>query len=432
MKVAAVDLGASSGRVAVVDLDTFSVDVVHRFANAPVEVHGTLRWNWTRLMDEVQRGLHAAGPVASIGVDTWGVDYGVVDDDGDLVAPPFSYRDTRTSCWREVVDRIGPDVVYGTTGIQLMAINTLCQLAVHDREELRRARHLLMLPELVVHGLCGAATGERTSAGTTQLVDVRTGDWSAALLDAIDVDPSLLPPIGKATALVGTWNSIPVHLVGGHDTASAVAALPDPAPGAVFVSSGTWALVGAERQEADTSDAAMRANFSNEPSVFDGYRFLRNVMGLWMLDECVRAWDADLAALLDAAGTLPDGGPTVDATDERFLAPRDMEAEVRRAAGLPSGGDRATVVRCVLDSLAATIARIVEQLAGFVGPATEIHVIGGGARNALLNRLLEEATGLPMCVGPAEATALGNAIVQGIALGRFDDLASARRELASV
>ena len=414
MRVAAVDLGASSGRVATVDLDTLDLEIVHRFVHEPVGG----RWPWERIVAEVERGLVAAGAVASIGVDTWGVDYGLLGNDGALLSPPHAYRSDRTAGWRAVVDRIGEDVLYGTTGIQLMQINTIFQLAAHDRDELARARRLLMLPDLLVHALTGEAHGEVTSAGTSALVDLATGTWSPALLDAVGVDPAIMPAIERAPAPAGTWRGIPVHLVGGHDTASAVAAMP--VPGAAFVSSGTWVLVGIERPAPVLGDVT----FSNEPGVTGGVRLLKNVMGLWMLERCRAQWgDPPLDDLLRAAAAATSPA-TVDARDDRFLDPADMEAEVRAAAGLPASAGRDVVARCILDSLAASTAEVLHELG-----APEVCVIGGGARNALLNRLVAEASGLPLTIGPVEATALGNALVQGIALGAFADLDAARAQV---
>lgn len=438
LRVLAVDLGASSARVAAVDLDAplLRPQVVHRYQHAPVRHDdGSLRWDWQRLVDEVIRGLETGlteGPVASIGVDTWGVDYGLIGADGHLLSPPYSYRDERTAGWTDVVARIGAERLYRVTGIQLMQLNTIFQLAAHDRAELSRAKHLLMLPELVLHALTGANTGERTSAGTSALVDVKTGDWSRDLLDAIGVDPAIMPAIAAAGTRVGAWRGVPVHLVGGHDTASAVVALPGrPLPGRAFVSSGTWMLVGAERPEPDVSEAARLANFSNEPAALGGVRLLKNVTGLWMLEECRAQWgDPPLEDLLSAASAVSAGGPTVDAMDARFLAPEDMETEVRAAANLPASARRDAVVRCILDSLAAAAARVVDELSVFVGQSiSRVHILGGGSRNWLLNRLIREELGVPVTAGPAEATALGNALVQGIALRRFDSLEEAREAL---
>ncbi len=433
LRVAAVDMGATSIRVAVVDLDAAppSLEIVHRYAHHPVrDAAGHLRWDWPRLLGEVERGLEAAlapGPLASIGIDTWGVDYGLLDGDGTLLSPPYSYRDERTAKWRAVADRIGVERLYRTTGIQLLQINTIFQFAAHDREELSRAKALLMLPELVVRHLTGESQGERTSAGTTGLVDLATGDWSRALLDAVGVDPAIMPSIARAPHRAGAWRGVPVHLVCGHDTASAVIALPAPKPNAAFISSGTWMIVGIEREEADVSDAAMRANFSNEPGALGGVRFLKNVTGMWMLEQLRTQWgDPPLDRLLDAASRVPAGGPTVDATDARFLSPADMETEICAAAKLPASAGRDRVARCVVDSLARAGANVIDELRTFVGHVSEVIVVGGGAQNVLLNWLIQQASGAPIRTGSIEATALGNALVQGIARGRFAGIDDAR------
>ncbi|HMC42404.1 MAG TPA: FGGY-family carbohydrate kinase, partial [Acidimicrobiales bacterium] len=283
------------------------------------------------------------------------------------------------------------------------------------------------------HELTGIETGERTSAGTTALVDLATGGWSEELLADIAVDPRLLPPVASAGRCVGTWRGVSVHLVGGHDTASAVVAMPGPpVECSAFVSSGTWLLVGAERPEAETSDAARLANFSNERGALAGVRFLKNLAGLWLLEECRRGWGSpaveELVAAAEAAGP---SRALVDPNDARFVAPVDMEAEVRAAAGLPTGAGRDRVVRTIVESLAAATAGVVHELEAFLGrPVPEVRVLGGGARNRLLTRLTEEACGVPVRTGPGEATALGNALVQGIALGRFSGLTEARAALS--
>jgi rhamnulokinase len=414
VRVLAVDLGASSGRVAAVDLDTCALEIVHRFVHRPVGG----RWQWELIVGEVERGLDLAGPAASIGVDTWGVDYGLLDAGGALLSPPHSYRSDRTAGWRAVVDRVGSDHLYRTTGIQLMAINTIFQLAAHDRDELDRASRLLMLPELLVYALTGEQHGETTSAGTTGLVDLANGEWSGELLTAISVDASIMPSLERAPAPAGTWRGTPVHLVGGHDTASAVAAMPF--PDAAFVSSGTWMIVGAERPQPDLSDAT----FSNEPGVAGGVRLLKNVMGLWMLERCRAEWGEPPLASLVGAAARRSRGAIVDATDERFLAPSSMDAEVRAAAGLGADAGRDVVTRTILDSLAAATASVLARLG-----AREVCIIGGGAQTRLLNALIGEASVLPVRTGPVEATALGNALVQGIALGVFENLDGARRHV---
>jgi rhamnulokinase len=416
-RVAAVDLGATSARVAVVDFDHDhpEAEIVHRYPHQPVRApDGSLRWDWARLMSEVDVGLERAreqGPLASIGVDTWGVDYGLLGDDGQLLSAPYSYRDGRTDAWESLVDKLGPERLYTTTGIQLMALNTVFQLAAHDRAELDQASTLLMLPELVVNHLTGAIAGEVTSAGTSALVDVATGGWSLELLDAIGLDVSLFPPILRAGAAAGTWRDVPVHLVGGHDTASAFVARATSSPGSAVVSAGTWFLVGVERPAPDVSNQARLANFSNEPGVWGGVRFLKNVTGLWLLGRCRAVWGTDVAPASQA-------GPVFDVNDPAVAAADDTEQAIRAAAGLTDRAERDVVVRCIFDSIAARVARVVNELAGFVDePITAIDVVGGGGQVAPLMRILGEVTGLEVRVGPAEAAALGNARVQAAALG---------------
>jgi len=441
--VVAVDFGAASIRVCRVELSASGpprLEVVHRYHHQPVpDASGHLRWDWARLVDEMLRGLAAAverGPVASIGVDTWGVDYGLLDAHGELVAPPFSYRDQRTDGFREVVDRVGEQRLYATTGIQLLPINTLFQLAAHDRGELARARHLLLLPELLVHHFTGEVCAERTSAGTTALVDLATGDWSPELLAAIDVDPALLPPIAPAGTRVGDWRGIPVHLVGGHDTASAVVAMgAAPTPGAAFVSAGTWLLVGREQPQPDTSERARLANFTNEAGALGGIRFLKNLAGGWLVEGCRAAWgNPPIEDLFASAAAVDHDGPpmahVVDVTDARFLHPADMLREVTDAAGLPYATPPADVVRCIVESLAAGTAAVLDHLGtdGAAGAVEAVHVFGGGG-SALYRERLAARAGVPVVAGPVEATALGNALVQGIALGLYPDLAAARATL---
>ena len=433
--VVAVDFGASSIRVCRVDLGARppAVEVVHRHGHGPVtDGAGHLRWDWDRLVAEMDAGLVAAaarGPVASIGVDTWGVDYGLLDDRGELVAPPFSYRDDRTAGYAKMVAAAGgPAALYAATGVQLQEFNTIFQVAVHDRGELARARHLVLLPELLVHHLTGAILAERTSAGTTGLVDITAGDWSADLAGAAGLDPALLPPIAAAGERAGAWRGIPVHLVGGHDTASAVVAMgAAPGPHAAFVSAGTWLLVGREQAAPDLGEAARAGNFANEMGALGGVRFLKNLAGSWLVEGCRRAWgDPPVADLLAAAADVDDELPLLDVTDERFLHPPDMLAEVTAALEVAIDAAPPLVVAAIVASQAAGTAAVLDRLGG----VDDVAVFGGGGRSALYRRSLAARTGLPVVQGPVEATALGNALVQGIALGRYADLADARAHLA--
>jgi rhamnulokinase len=427
--VVAVDFGAASIRVCRIDVAAANpqLQIVHRAKHHPVaDSSGTLRWDWTRLLTELDRGLGKAieaGPVASIGIDTWAVDYGLLDASGALVEDPVSYRDHRTAGYRAVVERIGEERLFEIAGLQLMPINTIFQLAAHHPEALRRARYLLMLPELLAHHLTGEVTGELTSAGTTGLLDLATDDWSDELVEAVGLPRQLLPPIRRPGALVGTWEGIPVRLVGGHDTASAV--LGGGHDGSAFISAGTWLLVGRDQPRPDTSTWARHGRFTNEHGAAGGIRLLRNVAGWWLVEECRRVWgDPDLDGLLEAAAAV---GPTpsADATDDRFLAPDDMPAEISSAAGLGSAVSRPEIIRCALESMASSAAVVLEQLG-----LDSVQVFGGGSRSPLLLDLLRQHSGRTVTVGPVEATALGNAMSQALALGVFDSVGEARQALA--
>jgi rhamnulokinase len=440
MRVAAVDMGATSIRVAVVDLavDAPDVEVVHRWAHGPdSRPDGSVRWRWTELVENVRRGLDRAlddGPLESIGIDGWAVDYGLLGDDGRLLSDPHSYRSGRTASWRSVAQELGDATLYRRTGVQLMPINTIFQLAAHDRAEVRRARRLLMLPELVAYELTGAEVAERTNAGTTGLLDIVTGTWATELITAVGVDPALFPPVERAGRILGRYRDVPVCLVAAHDTACAVAACPlENGAARAFLSTGTWFLVGVERDRPDTSDAAREANFSNELGAVGGYRFLKNVTGLWLLQQCLTHWNgASLEEVVEAAARVrADDVRLFDVQDPRFLAPERMDAEVCAAAGIPLDAPRGVIVRSILESVAAGVASVVTELrrkAAIEGLA----VVGGGAASPLVMRLVAERSGIRVIAGAVEATALGNALLQGLALGRFRDLADARRWASAV
>jgi rhamnulokinase len=432
MRVAAVDMGATSVRVAVVELDadTPKVEIVHRWPHGPERrPDGSVRWRWAELVENVRRGLDLAlelGPLASIGVDGWAVDYGLLGEDGRLLSDPHSYRSSRTEGWRDTARALGEAELYRRTGIQLMPINTIFQLAVHDRDELARAGALVMLPELVASELTGQISSEHSNAGTTGLLDVATGEWAGDLAEAVGLDPAILPPPERAGRLLGDYRGTPVHLVAAHDTACAFAASPLDGDGRALVSSGTWFLVGVERAAPDTSEAAREANFSNEVGALGGYRFLKNVTGFWLLERCAAEWEITGREALTLAAEAR-AAPVFDVDDERFLAPDSMDAEVRAAARITDTAERGVVARSIVESVADGVARVVEELGRQAGRVRELVVAGGGSSSPFLLERLESKTNLPVVAGAAEASALGNALVQGIALGRFADLADARR-----
>lgn len=433
--VAAVDCGATSVRVCRVDLDATMLipEVVHRVAHTPLrDADGHFRWDWDVIVGAVDDGLERCleiGPLASIGVDTWAVDYGLLDDDGHLLSAPYSYRDHRTDDYRTVVDEFGAEAMYRINGLQLQPFNTIFQLARHDPAELQTAARLLWLPELIVDHLTGVAVTERTSAGSSGLVDVSTGDWAPDLLDVAGVDVALLGEIEPAGRVVGTWRGVPVALVGGHDTASALAGMGARSPGgSAFVASGTWMLVGAERAAADTSEWARERNFTNEAGALDGFRFLRNVTGFWLLEQCRPRWDDIGIDALVAAAERVDDAPVVDADHEDLRAPDDMLGTYTTLAGLSRDADPGLVTRSIVESIAAATAGVLGQLSE-VARFDDVVMFGGAARMELLVRRLSELVERPVRVGSAEAAALGNAIVQGVAIGRFDSIADSSERM---
>lgn len=438
---AAVDLGASSGRVVagVVDAGCVTLDVVHRFANGVHDIDGHLRWDFTSLCGDVLTGLAALAArypqVESIGVDTWGVDYGLLDDDGNLLAEPVAYRDERTTA---VVDdvhmRIPRDELFAITGLQFVPFNTIYQLAAEQRGPWwEKAAHVVLVPDLIAFHLTGELRTEATNASTTGLVDVRTGDWSGVLLERVDVPPAMLPPIEQPGAVrgrvrpdlcrgLGLSPATVVTTVGSHDTASAVVGVPATSTRFAYVSSGTWSLVGLELAAPVLTDRARVANFSNELGVDGRARFLRNTGGLWLLQESLRTWreqghDIDLLALLAEATRLPGAGPVIDVDDPAFVAPGDIPARIARVAGCDLATPAHTV-RCIVDSLASAYAATVEQASEIAGRRVDVlHVVGGGSRNDMLCRATAQLVRVPVLAGPAEATALGNVLVQARAHG---------------
>ncbi|MBZ6292161.1 rhamnulokinase [Streptomyces olivaceus] len=447
---AAVDLGASSGRVMVgrVGPERLELTEAHRFTNRPVRTPEGLRWDVLSLYAGVLDGLRAAGRVDSVGVDSWAVDYGLLDADGALLGNPVHYRDPRTEGVAEKVwDTLPAQELYAATGLQYAPFNTLYQLvAARGTAQLAAARRLLLVPDLLTHWLTGEQGTELTNASTTQLIDPRTRDWSREVADRLGIDLGLFPPLrrpGDPAGLLrpavlqetGLTGPVPVTAVGSHDTASAVAAVPASGERFAYICTGTWSLAGLELTAPVLTEESRAANFTNELGLDGTVRYLRNIMGLWLLQECLRAWgDPDLDGLLARAAGMPALRSVVDAGDPAFLAPGRMPeriAEACRASGQPVPGTPAEVTRCILDSLALAHRRAVLDSQRLAGQSVDVvHVVGGGTRNALLCRLTADACGLPVVAGPAEAAALGNVLVQARADGLVGDLAGMRGLLA--
>lgn len=437
--VAAVDLGAASGRVMVagVSPDGVTLAEAHRFDNGPVRLLDTLHWDVLRLYEQVLAGLRAAmarhPDLASVGIDSWAVDYGLLDRDGALLGNPVHYRDARTDgVLQAVVAKLGAEWLYGTTGLQLLPFNTLFQLAsAVDTPAMAAAERMLLIPDLLSYWLTGVAGTEVTNASTTQLLDVRSREWSSEVIARAGLPARLFGDLRQPGDPAGTTReelldaTVPVTAVGSHDTASAVVAVPAEGGRFAYISCGTWSLVGVELPEPVLSAASREANFTNEAGVDGTVRYLRNVMGLWVLQESMRAWGlsdtVDVTGLLSAAAREPALGTIVDVDDPAFLPPGDMPARIAAAcaaSGQPVPRSPAAFTRCIVDSLALAHRRAVRQACALSGRDVDaVHIVGGGARNSLLCQLTADACGLPVVAGPVEATALGNALVQARALG---------------
>jgi rhamnulokinase len=428
--VVPIDLGASSGRVMVASVGDGRLELTeaHRFANRPVRVRDTLHWDILGLYQGVLDGLRAVArdaTPASVGIDSWAVDYGLLDKDGALVGNPVHYRDARTA---GVSVDVPPDELYGITGIRTMPINTLFQLVAGPVT----ADRLLLIPDLVSYWLTGVAGTEITNASTTQLLDVRTGTWAVDLMRRVGIEPSLFGELRRPGDPAGVLDAdaglgpVPVTAVGSHDTASAVLAVPARGDRFAYISSGTWSLVGLELPAPILTPASRAANFTNETGVGGTIRYLRNVMGLWLLQESMRSWRAaglavELPALLREAARLPLLRSVVNVDDEVYLPPGDIPARIAaecRRTGQPVPATPAEVTRCVVDSLALAYRLAIEQAQELSGRDVDVvHVVGGGTKNTLLCQLTADACGLPVVAGPVEAAALGNALVQARAVG---------------
>jgi rhamnulokinase len=450
----ALDLGAESGRgiLGAFDGERLSLEEVGRFATGRGQddtgPDGVRRWDITRIGGEIEsllaKAQAQAGTLHGVGVDTWGVDFGLLDAGGKRLEAPTHYRDERHPVsMAEVHSLLPPEEIWAKTGVQFMPFNTLYQLhALQARNPglLDRAAHLLLMPDLFHHQLTqGRSLGtEMTNASTTQLFNPATRQWEPSLLTELGLPSHFLGPLVPAGTQVGvTASGVPVFAPGSHDTASAVAATPA-APGTrwAFLSSGTWSLLGVELPEPNLTPEARKLGFSNEFGVGNTIRFLKNIMGLWLVQECRRSLQAaegrdySYAALTALAEAAPPGGPLVDATAQRFLAPRDMALEIRAAcfeARQVAPQDAGALIRCCLDSLAHAYKQALDGLEHLLGTKFDaLHIVGGGSQNRLLNQLTADACGIPIVAGPFEATAIGNILAQLVASGSVADWAQAR------
>lgn len=458
MRHLAIDIGASSGRHIVGEVVDGKIELteVYRFDNGLVEQNGHLCWDIDALAENVVAGLAAAGEQGlapdTIGIDTWAVDYVLLDEGGARIGDAVAYRDGRTEGIREDLERTGVitfDEHYARTGIQFQRFNTAYQLVAQMREhpeELERARTFLMVPDYLNYLLTGVAANEYTNASTTALVGAASRTWDDGLIARLGLPRAIFQAVREPGAILGSLTpevrarvgyDAQVVLPATHDTGSAWLAVPAADPAAAYLSSGTWSLLGSENTAPITGAASAKANFTNEGGAYGTYRYLKNIMGMWMVQSVRRELGPRANGKLPSFDTLIDEAfaargdfPLLDVDADRFLAPASMVDEVRaacREAGGPVPAEPGELVRCIYDSLAADYARAVAELGELTGAArTCINIVGGGSQNRYMNQATANACGVPVFAGPTEGTALGNLMAQMIATGEFASLQEAR------
>ena len=447
---AAIDLGASSGRISVGSLDAGSLVIqeVHRFKHeAKVFADGGLHWEWSKIVDEVKTGLLKAqelGEIISVGIDTWAVDYGLLDSQGNLIEEPYCYRDSRTDgLMQSISDSLGAEWIYQKTGIQFIFFNTAYQLrAARNTPALKSAATFLMLPDLLNYALSGVQSNDITNASSTQLLNAHSQEWDWDLIEKLEIPRSIFPALHKPGIKIGNikghgnLDGISVVAVGSHDTASAVAGVPlRSTKDSAYISSGTWSLIGLELDAPITSAKALSYNITNEAGVADRIRFLKNVSGMWLLEESLRYWKSQGLTLTAAdlsrdASQLPRE-QIINTNDPRFAKPGAMPeriAEYCRETNQKVPQTPAEFARCIFDSLSNAYAQSLRELEDAANvKVKEINIIGGGSSNDLLNQLTADVTGLPVFAGPAEATVMGNLIIQMISAGLIANLEVGRK-----
>ncbi|MEM8860686.1 MAG: rhamnulokinase family protein [Chloroflexota bacterium] len=445
--VLSIDLGAESGRVMAVHFDgqKLSLEEIHRFLNPTIKVGRTLHWDFLGLWQNIQQGIAKGKEFtpSSLGVDTWGVDFGLLDKQGNLIGNPVNYRDERTNGMMErVFEQVPKGEVFEQTGIQFMPINTLYQmmsLVESNSPQLDIAETFLTAPDLLNYWLTGAKVCEFSNATTTQMLDPRTGTWATGMLDSLGIPTHILPEIVRPGTQLGMYDGIPVIAPACHDTGSAVAAVPSQHKNFAYISNGTWSLVGLELPEPIINSAALEANVTNEGGVYGTIRLLKNVMGLWILQQCRQQWakngnQIDYETLVSMAEQAQPLRSIIQVNDNRLLPPGNHPKIIQtlcRESGQPIPETKGEIVRCVLESLALKYRSVLNNLLALSGRSADvIHIVGGGTQNELLNQLTADATGIPVQTGPIEATVLGNALVQFITLGEIKNLDEGRKLIA--
>ena len=449
----ACDFGAESGRLMLGSLDhgKLTLQELHRFPNTPIRTGDSLQWNIPALFAEVKTGLTKAAalriPIASVSADSWGVDYLLYDEALEVVAPAYHYRDPRSSIGAErALSKIGWPAIFAETGIQFMHINTLYQLAAETPDRLSRARQFLGIGDAFNYWLSGVARSEESLASTTQLYDPRTRTWSKPLLDALELPAAIFPQVVPSGTVLGPLRQALADETGlggaqvvascSHDTGAAVAAVPASGADWAYLSSGTWSLMGVELPNPILTDACREANFTNEIGFGGSVRLLKNIIGLWLVQECRREWarlghEYDYATLTLLAAEAPPFLSLINPADARFISPGDMPGKIAalcRERGEPIPSSPGAFIRCALESLAMLYRRTLRHIQEITGQKiNRLHILGGGSKNTLLNQFSANALQIPVLAGPVEATAAGNILIQAIALENVPSLAAARQ-----
>ena len=460
LNMLAIDLGASSGRgiVGSFDGNKLTLRENHRFSNDPMFVNGRFTWDILRIFFEIKNSITKTvidgDDVTSMGIDTWGVDYGLIDRNGRLMANPIHYRDTRTVGISDYVSQfVSAEEIYRITGIQAIDFNTLNQLAAEKRDNpdgFAMADKMLFTPDLLNYFLTGKMATEYTIASTGMILDAAKRDFSYELLDKLGIRKDIFAPIVQPCTDLGTLlpqineevgkNRIRVHTVASHDTASAVIAVPAQGEDFIYISSGTWSLMGMELKQPLINDATCTANFTNEGGANGTIRFLKNIMGLWILQESRRQWrregkEYSFAQMEAWAKEATPFRSLINPDDASFNTPGNMPEKIRefcRKTGQPVPESVGEVVRCIYESLALKYRRTVEDIQELRGKsATAINVVGGGTKDHFLSQMTADACGLHVCAGPEEATAIGNLCMQMMAAGAIKDLSEARQVVAN-
>lgn len=452
----AIDLGASSGRVMLGNIDghKLSIEECYRFPNEPIEQDGTLRWDFKRIFSEIKKGISAAvkksgGNIESIGVDSWGVDFGLIDKAGQLIENPYHYRDSRTDGMMEKAFGLLPKrKIFDETGIQFLQLNTLYQLLAMsqaDSDVLRKAHKLLFIADLVAYFLCGKIFSESTLASTSQLLDVSKLEWSKEIFEKMHLPIDLMPEVIEPGVRVGVLNEqlcselgcgpIPVVAAGSHDTASAVAAVPSSDNSWAYISSGTWSLIGLEIDKVAINDETYEEGFSNEIGVGGKIRLLTDLMGMWLIQECFRTWQekGETFKFTDIAEMARKAKPFVaifDTNDHGLFTPGNMEDKINdclKKTGQKAIHDKGQIIRVIMESLAFKYADVLRQMENITKKKINVmHIVGGGCQNELLSQFAADAMGCKVICGPVEATSIGNVIIQAMAAKQIDSLSHAR------